>query len=99
MEVVSGNSVKIKKMKINADTSDAVVDISMKGVPLNADVGTPVDKKGAVAALPGSSSIFVIGSDGHYHIRAGLKKKGNVKIPLKINGKKFAYTIKIKSAK
>ncbi len=99
MEIVSGNSVKIKKMKINADTSDQVVDISLKGVPLNAVVDTPVDKKGSTEPLPGNSSIFAVGSDGHYHIKAGLKSKGKVKIPLKINGKKFMYVMKIKEAK
>ena len=100
MEVISGNSVTLKKkMKINAKTSDTVMDISMKGVPLNAEVSAPIDKKGATSALPGNKSIFIIGRDGHYHLAAQIQKKGTVKIPLKINGKKFTYTLKIKEAK
>ncbi len=94
-EVISGNSVTVKKMKIKAKTTDQIIDISMKGVPLNSVVGTVVDKKGATGTVSGHESIFEIGSDGHYHLAAQINKKGKVKIPFKVNGKKFAYTLKI----
>ncbi len=94
-EVISGNSVKIRKMTISAKASD-LIDISLKGVPLNAEIGKISDKKKVTEALPGNESIIAIGDDGFYHLKAQLVKKGKVKIPFKVNGKKFRYTLKIK---
>ena len=95
-EALSGNA-EIKKMKINASKSDTIQEISMKGVPLNAEVGEIADKKEAAKPLAGRKSIFEIGSDGFFHLAAELTgNKGKIKIPLKVNGKKFNYTMKIK---
>ena len=96
VDVISGNSVKVKKTTINTSASDIIIDISLKGVPLNAEIGKISDKKKATESLPGNESIIAIGDDGFYHLKAQLVKKGKVKIPFKINGKKFAYTLKIK---
>ncbi len=96
LETLSGNAV-VEKMKIKASANDTIQDISMKGVPLNAEVGAVVDKKGASQPLPGRDSIFGIGDDGFFHLAAELTgNKGKVKLPLKINGKKFIYNLKIK---
>ena len=95
---VSGNCTP-KKLSVKATVGDSF-DLCYPGIPLNCELLTVSNKKGAVKTVPGNDALLDIGrSDGAFHLSAAADAKGTATLPFKVNGKKFTLKVTVKKPK